>query len=37
MADSIVRNLQRVYLGQASPDAGMKDAASQINEVIEKN
>jgi multiple sugar transport system substrate-binding protein len=36
MADTTVRNLQRIYLDQASPAAGMKDAAQQVDKVIEQ-
>jgi multiple sugar transport system substrate-binding protein len=36
MADSIVRNLQRVYLDQAPAAVGMKDAAQQIDQIIEQ-
>jgi multiple sugar transport system substrate-binding protein len=36
-ADIIVRSLQRVYLGEVAPAAGMKEAAQQIDEVIVQN
>ena len=34
MADITTRSLQSIYLGQATPEAGMKDAASQINGIL---
>jgi multiple sugar transport system substrate-binding protein len=36
-ADIIVRNLQRIYLGQVSPSAGMKEAAQEIDKVMAQN
>jgi len=36
-AEIIVRNLQRIYLGQVSPAVGMKDAAQEIDKVIAEN
>ena len=36
-ADIIVRNLQRIYLGEVSPEVGMKDAATEINKVMAQN
>lgn len=37
MADITSRSLQTVYLGQAAPDAAMKDAAAQINSILAKH
>ena len=34
MADITSRSLQTIYLGQAAPDAAMKDAAAQINGLL---
>jgi len=34
MADITTRALQGIYLGQATPEAGMKDAANQINGIL---
>ncbi len=34
MADITVRSLQSIYLGEKTPEAGMKDAASQIDEIL---
>ena len=34
MADVTVRSLQSIYLGQVAPDAGMKAAAKQIDDIM---
>jgi multiple sugar transport system substrate-binding protein len=35
MADTIISALQKVYIGQAEPEAALKDAAAGINSLIE--
>jgi multiple sugar transport system substrate-binding protein len=36
MADAISRNLQKLYLGQVSPEQAMKAAASEVNALLSK-
>lgn len=37
MADITSRALQAIYLGQATPEAGMKDAAKQVNDILARH
>ena len=37
MADITVRSLQQIYLGQTTPEAGMKDAEKQVDDILTRN
>ena len=36
MADTTAGALQKIYLGQVQPDAALKEAASQIDELLQQ-